>query len=576
MFRNFENKTYSQEIQSEISDVEKDSKQIRINMNNNTDIEQDKLFKKKFQPKCIFTKQKNNISFFQSNSKSSYRALKKIKDLSPDFNNKNSTTFKNPPITRFQIYGQEKFSYNNTTTDKNSTNKSKENNNNSNNERLNLNEYLLQKFKRPKREIKSYKNEFNVEKSDNFNVLSYRQVNYESDINKNKNKDKMQKTPVYKKQKFEEIIFPSKRNHSRQLNQIETENNQEIKYKSFFGLFNSSKNSRSSKSTSKIKTNQLNDFNIDKLIEIGDRYASNNPVLPLGKIMNNNILFKNKNNKNNIPISYKSYYNNYFSIKNKEVKGENNFANHTLKNKKIDLEELRENCIDLVKEKKRVTKKLISKNSLKSTKTIDDNKEPEQINNDNIVKKNLNFNIEYDKKDKKSADIKMKKRRIKKMSFNSTTQQNLINTVNYNDQMKTFQEILPIKTKKRTILNLKIDEKENIDNNRLEIASYRNDKRKKHDLVRRKLLTDDQDNYRNNTLQIKVNKKNMLNNTQNREIILNNNKKYKIISNFYYQDNRPKNYYGYDERHILENSINNHVYYESVHSKKKSSNRSFV
>ena len=226
-----------------------------------------------------------------------------------------------------------------------------------------------------------------------------------------------------------------------------------------------------------------------------------------------------------------------------------------------------------IKQKRRVTKKLISKNSLKSTKTLDDNKEQEPINKDNIVKKNLNFNIEYDNKDKKSAVIKMKKRRLKKMSYNSTTQQNLINTFDYNDQMKTFQDIIPIKTKKRTILNIKIDQKENYDNNRLEIASYRNDKIKKNDLVRRKLLTDNTDNYRNNTLQIKVNKKNKLNNTQNREIIYNNNK---MHSNFYYQDNKPKNYYGYDERHILENTINNHVYYESVHSKKKNSNRSFV
>ena len=34
----------------------------------------------------------------------------------------------------------------------------------------------------------------------------------------------------------------------------------------------------------------------------------------------------------------------------------------------------------------------------------------------------------------------------------------------------------------------------------------------------------------------------------------------------------PKNYYGYDERHNLEDTVDNHAYYESVHYKKKNSN----
>ena len=124
--------------------------------------------------------------------------------------------------------------------------------------------------------------------------------------------------------------------------------------------------------------------------------------------------------------------------------------------------------------------------------------------------------------------------------------------------------------------------KENIENNnRFEKNSFRNDKQK-NDLGEKKLLTDDEGNYRNNNnnnIQMKIDKINkMNNNVQNKEIIINENKKYKnnkILSNMYYKENKPKNYYGYDERHNLEDTINNHAYYESVHSKKKINNCSF-
>lgn len=36
-----------------------------------------------------------------------------------------------------------------------------------------------------------------------------------------------------------------------------------------------------------------------------------------------------------------------------------------------------------------------------------------------------------------------------------------------------------------------------------------------------------------------------------------------------YNDIKPKNYYGHDERHNLEDIINNNSYLESIHYKKK-------
>jgi hypothetical protein len=586
MYNKYKNKTYTQGIQNEVSDTENESKIIITNNNdkNSSDAEQDKCLKTTFQSKSIFTKQNNNISFYQSTSKNSYKTLKNNKNLNSTSSDKNFITLKKPPEAQLKISGEEKFSYNYTSLDKNSTDKSKDKNNDYNNEKVNLNEqHLIQKYKKPKRTIQSYKRQFNMEKSDNFNVLSYRPEDYESEIKVIKNKDKQKKIQVFKKQDVDDIFFPSKRTHSPQINAdaIQKYQTYTLKYQSFFGSFNSSKNSHIAKSTSKIKTNQLSDFNIDKLIEIGDKYASNNPVLPLGKFMNNSIIYRTKNNKNKIPLSYKPNYFNYsnysnysnnHSNNNNEVKTIYNFSSFNLKNKTEDEEELRENTFNIPKDKKRVTKKVISKNNLKNSKNYDDNKE--QNNKISKSKKNLNLNMETEQTDKKLTSIKIKKWQIKKMSKSSIAQQN---TSDYNDEKKPVQEIIPIKTKKRTFINL--TRKENTENNnKLENNNNKRNNKPKNDLVERKLLTDDEGNYRNSNYPNQMDKISKMNNEQNKEIIINNNKKFKtnkIPSSIYYKSNKPKNYYGYDERHNLEDTINNHAYFESVHSKKKINNLSF-
>ena len=173
-----------------------------------------------------------------------------------------------------------------------------------------------------KRTIKSYKKQFNIQKGDNFNVLSYKE--YDSDINLNLSKKRPKMIQMYKKQEVDDIFYPSKRTHSPPLSPPNEEiknkyQTHTLKYQSFFGSFNGTKNSRVTKSTSKLKINQLNDFNIDKLIEIGDKYANfKKAVLPLGKIMNNNIMYNNKAKKykNKIPINSKIF--NKFGLRNQD------------------------------------------------------------------------------------------------------------------------------------------------------------------------------------------------------------------------------------------------------------------
>ena len=564
MYKKFEIKTYSKNIENELSDVEIEKKNSAKDDNiiNKTDKEQKYLLETNFQPKSIFTKQNNNISFFQSNSNNNFKTSKN-KNLNPSNNNKNIVSQSTTAVPSKQYFGEEKLSCDCSSLKRKSSNQSSKKTNSKENQRINIDE-LNTKYKKPKRTIKSYKKQFNIQKSDNFNMLSYRPIEYDSDINLNLNKDRPKIIQMYKKQEVDEIFFPSKRTHSPQSsNQKEEVPNKyqthTLKYQSFFGSFNCTKNSRFAKSTSKLKINQLNDFNIDKLIEIGDKYANlKKPVLPLGKIMNNNIIYNNKikHYKNKIPINSKMY-NNY----NCETQV---FKDNLQYSQKVVNQNMDDN-------KKRVTKKIISKTNLGSIRnsknTTDDNKDENQIKNN--IKKNLNFNDESENKNNKKI-ITLKKRHSKNNSREILNQ----NKYEQNYETQNIQEISQNKTLKKNS-NLNLSQKHNGNNNdnnkitKYNINNTRNEKQNnKNILSEPKLLTDDENNMRNKV----INRKKLL---PNKEILITENKNYnknnKLSSNIYFKEN-PKNYYGYDERHNLEDTIDNHAYFESVHSKKKVSN----
>jgi hypothetical protein len=552
MYKKYENKTYTESAQNDVSDLEikKNNFVLKNKTNNNTDTEQNNKKQITFQPKCIFTKQNNNISFYQSNSKNSRRTSTNNKDLSPLPDGKKPITQKINSLSQSQNFGEEKFSYNYTSLKRENSNKINKKVSKENNQRINIDE-INTKYQKPQRTIKSYKKQFNVEKSDNFNMLSYRPMEYDSDINLNLNKERPKIIPIYKKQEVDEIFYPSKRTHSPQA----PADNEEIKdkyqthtlkYQSFFGSFNGSKNSRVAKSNSKINANQLNDFNIDKLIEIGDKYVKfGKPVLPLGKILNNNII--NYNNriktKKKIPINSKQF-NTYYSY---EVQPIPNFSKYSKKsgNKIIDKnnEDLNNN---ITKDKNRVSKKIISKNILKNTKLDNSNqiintelsqkrnsrKNTKKVHKNNLEKKEENQNIEEKEENEK----------IKKKRANLNSSQKHIGISDNNKSEKNY-----------IITNIR-NEEQNTQNN----------------LTEQKLLTDDEGK---NRTKIKSNEKKIV---SNKNILVTECKKYnknnRVASNLYYKDNKQKNYYGFDERHNLEDTIDNHAYYESIHSKKKISN----
>ena len=578
----------------------------RINYKNNNYINNEKdteqITETTFQPKCIFTKQNNNISFYQSSSKNSFKNSKNkdkksTANITPIMKTKKNIYTINTTQEKTEENAIQNFSYNysgildNTKKRKNRTIKNNINNininitpnnntfnfNNNNNseyidnnnskpKRLNLKEHLSQRNTK-KRITKSCKKQYNVQKRDDFNVLSYRQPEEDSDINAlgiipNK-KNKIIK--IYKKQEVDEIFLPSKRTHSptitnKRTEEVEKYQTHTLKYQNFFGSFNCNNPKKIKKSISKRKINQLNDFNIDKLIEIGDKYVNmQKPVLPLGKIMNNNILFfKNKIKKNKFQIPINTY-NNCF-----------NFSKYSKRSFNTYIDDDKENIPNLINDKNRVTKKLISKNNLRnnSKKNIKDNdfdeNESQKKSEDNTVRKNLQFKNENEIQNLKNNDylnnsgtnvsVIIKKRNLKNNSGFLRKQNSFDKNMKNND----FEEIIPKRKFQKITYNLSLNNNTNNNKNSNYILLKENKKNEK-------LLTYDISNYRSSR-----NNKKKIEQNNNRQILIdiNINKRNNKYINNGVNKNKSKNYYGYDDRHNLEETINNHAYYESLYYKK--------
>ena len=603
MFNKYEVKTYPECIQNEISDLEQENKNIPINnsINSNNNLIQDKFIKNTFQPKVVFTKQNDNISFYQSSSKDSYRPLNnnnKKQNQKIINKNKNIINRQQYDTSPIYTYGEEKFSYNytnaNTTYETKNSSQNSKKDLNSKEKRVNLNEHFNQKQNKthkPKRTIKSCKkNQFNVEKSDNFNVLSYRPIEYESDINANQDNSKI--IQIYKKQDVDEIFYPSKRTHS-PLPKVQTSISKEktekyqtnsLRHQSFFGSFNSLKHSKQAKSTSRINVNQLEDFNIDKLIEIGDKYANLcEPVLPLGKIMNNNIIYfgnKIKNFRNKIPVNKNSNYYNY----NNELKSDSEytkinkrkFMNQNYVCDETKVSDLNMNNIDKANDSKRVTKKIISKKYIKNQ-----NKKPDTNDEEVIIKKNLNFNTEVcevsDLVNKNgnmnNTNFKTRKKQIRKNVKELKLQKSCDRKNEPPNQIIPKMRI----TKRKSNINNNNNMNKNFGiektvNENLEGSSLNNtlnDKKIKNENSEPIILTDDEVNFKKN-----CNLSNKLRISHNKAVT-NDVQKDKNSALNKAPDNKgskSKNYYGYEDKQNLEDTINNHSYFESVHSKKKINN----
>ena len=294
MFEKYEIRTYPEYTQFDDSDTE--TEKLKSNILNKKDTYINPKRISLDQAECIFSKEDKNLSFYQSDSKSSFKE-RKYKSLNQKMNNRNNEfNLEKKKDASFQPnYVEEQFSYNYTNTE--GSNDNSNSNNSPLTQRILLDNYLHKSSHQvPKRTIKAYQKQFDVEKSDNFNVLSYKPMEYESDVTKNEGKSKI--IQIFKKEEAGELFYPSKRtqsppSHSSSNNSSEKKEKlfsyqtPTLKFQSFFGSYTGPKNPKNgslAKSTSKRKTNQFEDFNIDKLIEIGDNHSNNlKHILSFGK-----------------------------------------------------------------------------------------------------------------------------------------------------------------------------------------------------------------------------------------------------------------------------------------------------
>ena len=523
IYNKYKIKTYSGGIQNNISDLEIEKKGFFINCENNNcsqiNTEKNIILKTTFQPKCIFTRKNNNISFYQSTYKRNNKTFTN-KNLTPLVNKRHSINTNKISLRQSNNFEEEKFSCNYTSLKGLSQDKT--------NEKSTLNSQILDyEDSNGCKKFKPFKNQFNAQKRDYFKIPN-EQIEYNYDTNYNINKKNSKLNQIYRKQGVDEFFFPSQKTYSRQDSSLKKKKKDKyqsrtLKFQSFFGSFNS-KDKRMTKSTSRIKVNQLGDFNIDKLIEIGDKYANlGKPLLSLGKLMNNNIIYhhlKIKKNKFKIPINNRS--NNY---KKNEVKEVNNYSkdNHKVINEDFDYR-MHENKSYIFNDKKRIIKKIASKHNLKNGKTviiqkIGDNKGHEY---ENTVKKILDFNTDIKNRDIINSSIKYSKKHTK---YNTKKDLDISDNDNNN---KIFRE-----NKGKEILKKKL--KKNLGNFDLIVNNNNNNEKSIYMSKRaRKLIINDENNSLNSNIIIPEKF------CENKEIILTENKTFikgKVPYNNFYIDN---------------------------------------
>ena len=528
------------------------------------------------------------------------------------------------------------------------------------NDRVDLNKYFNIKqaeLHLPSRTLKKYKAQYlDVEKSDNFKVLSYRPEDYETDINKPKKNSKI--IQVFKKQEASELFFPSKRarsppspptsakNSTKKLEK-KIDNNKfqsfyqapTLKFQSFFGSFmqpKKTKNLNQAKSTSKSRVNQLHDFNIEKLIEIGDNKSNKfGNILSFGKkiksLKNRHKIKKKLIEKENMKYKARTEINTNeetqtpiqrIQIDSKDYNLMRRANNNT--NKKLV-------CHVQIKRKRNIINNQnlnTNPNKIEQNSKIDNNinkqyKHNQSLNKNNTVIKSRRVNTSNNNTDENIARKKITKSnpKIQGSNFFYQSQNNKVNTTLINSTRHStnrnnnniINKISPIKTVQNNKINIDINKINKNDNNNEIInnnTTNQNNNCKFHYSIRNFNNVENnlpKNNYKNyslinkdNKIKKELSKQNMLteikeleyNESNDNDLIEDNKtsinlkkgaitdeeklKKTQRINNTgikdmkksYQKEFKNKKYYGYDDRHNLEGTINNHTTYVSKYTKK--------
>jgi len=365
------------------------------------------------------------------------------------------------------------------------------------NKKIDIDDHLdISDEKVSRKALNSFKDQLDVQKSINFNVLSYRPEDYDSNHNKKQ---------IFHKLDTGRKYIPSNRIQTPLSSRHLTEKKEEkllshqipaLKFQSFYGCFNGEKPDKinnKAKSNSKIKNIHLEEYNLDKLIEIGDNYEKKMiPILCFGKkvknikkkiklknslIKNNSELIKNMQKINNIRDIDNKIKNNIINENQdkieishiKEIEIRNNGAVDNINNNNI------ENNKKILSAKKFVYHGQIKRkrNIINNAKTYINTKNNKMINinnnnNDSNSISYKKYKIFQNKIQKKSKENDLNK------SYNSSSKFKKINIKSnhigfnqrdgkYDDenQNKLFQGITPKNYKRKMELSLNINENNN-------------------------------------------------------------------------------------------------------------------
>ena len=634
MLDKYEVKSYPDYLQIEESDSINENGNSTLKSKKTDYINTKKYSDNSFQPECVIIRNNNNISYYQSDSKNSYRSRKylnqNIAQEGYNFTNRKKAGSLPP-----QNYIEEKFSFRFTKEEDNKNN-IKGNIASSSNQRIlvDVDPFLNQTNKEvPRRTIKSIQNQFDVERRENFKVLSYRPEDYESNSNMDDNPKIIQ---IYKKQEVGDLFFPSKRNQSPPSSAHSSDKKQQkllsyqtptLKFQSFFGSFtksNHSENCSQTKSRDKPK-NQLEDFNIDKLIEIGDNSSKKLiPILSFGKkvkSIKDRMKTRSNLNKNRYENTQKSCDKILKNMKNdrneqKDIIDINKINEQKIENMcKIIINKsnnnINYNIKDNINNNENMNRMSASKNIVyhgqikrkrnyhKNTKTFNNNDQSKDLmnkndNNNNNEDPNINTNININNELNNNINnrrIIISKIKRKTVKPNHKVIEYFHNNINNSNENQVYHRNTP----KKIIQNKKIDITVNNNNNKTnysinnKINNYHNNILERNNLINnskmtsdknvlqgeksKKLLTEQEVIYNNNMIDKNKNIKKEANEEENlknkKYNKINNNANNQISKRISGKNLKAKNYYGYDEANNVEGAINNHSYFESVYSRKK-------
>ena len=191
-----------------------------------------------------------------------------------------------------------------------------------------------------RRGFNSFKKQLDVQKSVNFNILSFRRENYDSNLNKMHTFHKFDKGRTYFPINRMQTPLSSRHLTKKKEERLLSHKIPTLKFQSFYGCFNEEKPNKinnKAKSNSKIRNTHLEEYNLDKLIEIGDNYENKMiPILSFGKKVKNikkKIKLKNSLIKNNSELIKKMQK--LDSIRDIDNKIQNNIINGNQEKMKI-------------------------------------------------------------------------------------------------------------------------------------------------------------------------------------------------------------------------------------------------